>query len=256
MSALRIAAHVHSDWSYDGEWSLNDLVVQFRRRGYDAVLMAEHDRGFDHDRWEAYQRACADSSTEQLLLVPGMEYADADNVVHIVVWGDSIPFLGSGRPTLDVLRNAHERSATAVFAHPGRRNALARYRPEWAPFLTAVEVWNRKYDGVAPGRGIDSFARREQLPAFVALDFHTRRQFFPLAIGTSLEGSPSVPAVVDALRTGAFRPEFMNTSALRFTHGFSGASLSGLEGVRRIVRPPLRWLARNVRSGSNVTVSG
>ncbi len=247
MSVLRVAAHVHSDWSYDGQWSLDDLAREFRRRGYDAVLTAEHDRGFDDERWNAYQRACADRSTKELLLVPGMEYEDADNVVHIAVWGDSIPFLGSGRATLDILRDAHKENATAVFAHPGRRNALARYRPEWAPFLSAVEIWNRKYDGVAPGPGMGSFARRERLPAFVSLDFHTRRQFFPLAMGVSIEGTPSVPAVIDAIRTRAFRPEFLNTSALRFTHGLGGGALGGLEGVRRIVRRPLRSLARNVQ---------
>ena len=58
MRTMRVAAHVHSEWSYDAEWQLDELVRAFRERRYDAVLMAEHDRGFDDVRWEAYRAAC------------------------------------------------------------------------------------------------------------------------------------------------------------------------------------------------------
>ena len=247
MTPLRIAAHVHSDWSYDGVWPLRELSDAFRRRGYDAVLMAEHDRGFDQERWSAYRRACAEHSTDDLLLVPGMEYEDADNTVHIPVWGDSIPFLGSGHPTLELLRAAREHGAVTVFAHPRRRNALARYRAEWAPLLTAVEIWNRKYDGVAPGAGMASFARRERLPAFVSLDFHTHRQFFPLSIGVSVDGPPAAASVIDAIRTRAFAPQFMNAPALRFAHGLTGTAFRGLEDGRGIARRSAHLLHRAVR---------
>ncbi len=32
--SVKAAAHVHSDWSYDGSWSLEDIAREFRRRGY------------------------------------------------------------------------------------------------------------------------------------------------------------------------------------------------------------------------------
>ena len=44
---LRAAAHVHSDWSDDGAWSLDAIARSFRRRHYDVVLMCEHSRGLD-----------------------------------------------------------------------------------------------------------------------------------------------------------------------------------------------------------------
>ena len=37
-SRVRVAAHVHSDWSYDGTWSLSKIATTFARLGYDAVL--------------------------------------------------------------------------------------------------------------------------------------------------------------------------------------------------------------------------
>jgi predicted metal-dependent phosphoesterase TrpH len=94
VAQIRVAAHVHSDWSYDGSWNLADLARAFHRRGYSAVLMAEHDRGFDSGRWAAYRAACAEASARGgAILVPGIEYSDSANDVHIPVWGD-IPFLG------------------------------------------------------------------------------------------------------------------------------------------------------------------
>ena len=150
MRTIRAAAHVHSDWSYDARWPLPDLARAFARRGYDVVLMAEHDRGFDAERWAAYKMTCAAGSSDRILLVPGMEYEDADNIVHVPVWGEEAPYLGHGRPTQEILEAARESDAVAVLAHPWRRDAVERFDPDWVPFLAAVEIWNRHYDGVAP----------------------------------------------------------------------------------------------------------
>lgn len=239
MKTIRVAAHVHSEWSYDAEWPLTDLVKAFRERGYDAVLMAEHDRGFDDAGWEAYRSACVEASTDELLLVPGMEYEDSASLVHVPVWGVDLPFLGAARPTEELLRDAKEHDAFTVFAHPARRDAIESFRPEWAPLLDAVEIWNRHYDGIAPYPRGRSFAAGHGLRPFAALDFHTRRQFFPLALALEVE-AVSATAVVEALRAGRFRPEAFGTSALRFTGGLPGAALRTGERLRRGIRGPVR----------------
>lgn len=243
MSSVRIAAHVHSAWSYDGEWPLDNIARSFRRLGYDVVLMAEHDRGFDQERWAEYQHACAEASTSDILLVPGIEYEDADNVVHIPVWGSTISFLGSGRPTLEMLQAAREQEAVTLFAHPVRRRAIERFKAEWAPLLSGVELWNRKSDGVAPSPSGRQLVERYGLVPFVSLDFHTSRQLFPLAMTASLAAPPTVGSIVDCFRQGACRPQFLGIPALRFTRGAEGASVSALEDLRRALRGPLRRLA-------------
>jgi hypothetical protein len=239
MKSARAAAHVHSSWSYDAQWSLRDIASAFRRRRYDVVLMAEHDRSFDEHKWADYRLACQEASTDGILLVPGIEYEDSDGVVHIPVWGDQVPFLGAGRPTLEVLRCARAANAIAVLAHPWRRDAISRYRPEWGGLLSAIEIWNRKYDGVAPSRQLRQFADRENVEPFVSLDFHNRHQFFPLAMSITLAGEPSPAAVVEAIRDGHCRPEFLGGPALRFTEGVAGAALRVLERARRGVRRPI-----------------
>jgi hypothetical protein len=98
MTRLKVAAHVHSAWSYDAEWPLAKIAKEFRKRRYDAVLMSEHDRSFDQRRWTQYQDACQDASTGGITLIPGIEYEDGDGVVHTPVWGADVPFLGAGLP--------------------------------------------------------------------------------------------------------------------------------------------------------------
>jgi hypothetical protein len=244
VTTLRVAAHVHSSWSYDGEWSLTDIAAAFSRRRYDAVLMCEHDRSFDQERWEKYRQACRAASNNRITLIPGIEYEDGDHVVHTPVWGAEVPFLGAGRPTLELLGAAQKEGAVAVFAHPWRRNAIARYQPDWAPLLSAVEIWNRKYDGIAPNRHLVSLAARENLTPFVSLDFHTGRQFFPLALSMTLDEEPSAASMAEAIRSGRFEPEFLGRSVFRFTGGLEGATLRALEAVRRGIRGPLGALRK------------
>jgi hypothetical protein len=238
MKSMRIASHIHSEWSYDAEWSLRDIARAFRRRRYDVVLMSEHDRDFTEQRWKNYQQACEEASTDGILLVPGIEYEDADNVVHTPVWGTDVPFLGSGRSTLELLRSANSEGAVAVLAHPWRRNAVSRYHPDWAPLLSAVEIWNRKYDGFAPHRQSKEIISEYGVQPFVSLDFHTGRQFFPLAMTVQIEAALSPRSVVEAIRHGNCRPEFLGFSALRFTGGKEGAALRALEAIRREARKP------------------
>jgi hypothetical protein len=246
MKTIRAAAHVHSEWSYDAEWPLADLAEAFEKRKYDVVLMAEHDRGFDGARWDAYMQACADATSESLLFVPGIEYEDAESLVHIPVWGDGMPFLGAARPTLDLLRDAKANDAFTVFAHPARREAIRSFNGAWRPFLDSVEIWNRQYDGVAPYPAGRRFAEEQGLRPFTALDFHTRRQFFPLALSLDVEPPLSTAAVVRALHAGRFRAEAVGISALHFARGLPAGPARAAERARRRLRGPVRSLERRL----------
>ena len=56
-------------------------------------MMTEHDKGFSEARLAKYRQACAEASSEKFLLMPGIEYSDPDNVIHLLTWAP-IPFLG------------------------------------------------------------------------------------------------------------------------------------------------------------------
>ncbi len=128
MTMVRFAAHVHSTWSYDGTCSLDEVASVFRRFGYDGVLMSEHSRTFDQERWEAYRAACQKAS-RGILLVPGIEYEDDSNTVHVLVWGD-LPFIESHSSTGETLRGVRSHHGIAVLAHPRRKDALDPSAPQ------------------------------------------------------------------------------------------------------------------------------
>jgi len=236
----RVAFHVHSTWSYDGTWTLEQIARGFARRRYGVVLLAEHDRGFDEDRWRAYRRACAAASTDRVLLVPGIEYSDRTNAVHVTVWG-SERFLGEAVETGELLRRTAAAGAVAVLAHPDRRGVGARVPDEWLDALTGVEVWNRKYDGLAPGRtAAQLLARRPGLAVLAGLDFHAPRQFFPLCL--TLEGPRDLDldGVMEALADERFSARALGLPVARVTCQPVVGILRAVEAVRRGALASLR----------------
>lgn len=191
--------HVHSTWSYDGSWSLAALSDKFRRRGCRVLMMTEHDQGFTVGRLEEYRQACAQASSDEILVVPGIEYSDADNRVHVLTWG-RVPFLGEDLPTSEMLEGVGAAGGIAVLAHPSRKNAWQAFVPEWIDRLLGIEVWNRKYDGWAPSDTAPALLLKAEVLSFVGLDFHTQRQSFPLSMALNIDGEITEDAVLDCLR--------------------------------------------------------
>ncbi len=239
MNKPRAAVHVHSSWSYDAKIELEDLAAAFRKHHYDVVFMCEHDRGFTRERFAEYSRACADASTPDLLLVPGIEYADPEDRVHVPVWGD-VPFLGEGLPTTDLLAEVRKHQGVALLAHPRRRDAWSVVDPAWFASFTAIEIWTRKWDGWAPNPVAVDAAATEHLVPIVSLDLHRMNQFFPLSMELTLREAQSPAECVDALRRGDCRPVFERFPVLPFSSGVGGAALRGVEKARAPVAARVR----------------
>ena len=78
-----------------------DLVIaltrhQFAGLGYQVLLITDHDRGFTEDRFQQHRAACHAASNSRILLVPGIEYSDDSNLVHILRLGCiSLPWRGT-----------------------------------------------------------------------------------------------------------------------------------------------------------------
>ena len=236
----RAAMHIHSDWSYDGRWPLSKLASAFGKAGYRFIFTAEHDASFDNCRWESYRRACIEAGNGRIAIVPGIEYSDPANTVHVLVWGD-MPFLGAGLDTASLLERVNDLNGLAVLAHPSRRGACRKFDPSWAPFLLGVEQWNRKVDGVAPCA--EATALLNMVPGlapFVGMDFHTVNQFFPLAMVLQVEGGFSVEGALNAMRNRRFSAQALGVSLGVFTSGSLGRAAAVAERFRRSVRNAVR----------------
>lgn len=194
--------------------------------------MTEHDRGFSESRWTDYRAACAEASSDRVLVVPGMEYSDADNAVHILVWGP-LPFLGAELPTAELLKHVKHLGGVAVMAHPTRRVAWKRFDPAWTAGLLGIELWNRKTDGWAPSKTAPDLLKQSGLLAFAGLDFHDHRQFFPLYMELEVEASVSEPTIVASFRARHCRALAFGEPAERFCSSSAGLAFGMAEQLRR-----------------------
>jgi hypothetical protein len=237
---IKAACHIHSDWSYDGKWSLSRVAAEFGRRGYRVLLMTEHDRGFSEVRLFEYREACTRASSEQVIVVPGIEYSDASNTVHILTWGP-VPFLGEALPTAELLETVKAASGIAVLAHPSRKEAWKKFESQWVPNLLGIEIWNRKTDGWAPSKTAAPLIQGTSLLPFVGMDFHTRRQFFPLSTELQISGPVNEHLVLECLRSRRFRPTVMGRS-LEEPQRWRSAGLQAVEYGRRAAASAFRKL--------------
>ncbi len=229
---IKAACHVHSDWSYDGKWPLDKLASAFQQRGYRVVMMTEHDLGFTEARRLEHQEACARASSDEILVIPGIEYSDAKNIVHVLVWGP-VPFLGEGVPTGEMLRKVTAANGVAVLAHPSRKNAWQSFDPEWSRHLAGIEVWNRKTDGWSPSRHAAPLLKGTSLIEFVGLDFHAQNQFFPLAMGIDIASPPSENTVLDSFRARKCVPLAFGAHLSQSQRPWKAAILRVAEASRR-----------------------
>jgi hypothetical protein len=177
---------------------LPELAREFSQRGFRVLKLTEHDQGFSPERLTRYREACAEASSHQILLVPGIEYSDATNTIHVLVWGP-VPFLGEKLSTSDMLEQVDAHHGAAVFAHPSRRSAWQHFKPSWKPFLLGVEIWNRKTDGWAPSAQALDLMDNSLLP-FVGMDFHTSRQMFPLVMELNILSAITETSVLSCLQ--------------------------------------------------------
>jgi hypothetical protein len=239
MMRVRGVCHVHSDWSYDGKWPLEKLAEAFSKRGYQVVMMTEHDRGFDEQRRLDHRQACRDASTDHILLVPGIEYSDKANCVHILVWGN-VPFIGVDAETEKILAAVTAHHGVAVMAHPSRRQAWRSFDPAWGANLAGIEIWNRKTDGWAPSAEAVPLLERTGTLPFVGLDFHERRQFFPLATILEVESPVSEASVLASLTARRCCSEVFGRPLPQFLKGITAKTVRTAEFLRRCAAPVYR----------------
>lgn len=195
--------------------------------------MTEHDQGFSESKRLDHRAACQRASGADILLVPGIEYSDPGNVIHLLVWGD-VPFVGDGSTTEEVLAAVRESGGVAVLAHPSRKEAWKQYNSSWSDTLLGIEFWNRKTDGWAPSSQAWPLLEATHLMPFAGLDFHDQRQFFPMALLVEIEDSEvSEAGLLAAMRGRRFTSKVLGFDAAALEAGFKAGALQNAEAWRR-----------------------
>ena len=241
MKLYRSLFHVHSDWSYDGMYSLESLREMFVRYRICIVMMSEHDRTFSQESWARYQEECRKVSDENITFIPGIEYSCPNNITHIGVWGD-IPFMGAALSTEVLFKMLIGHNYFAVWHHPEYRDSCRKADLSFLKHIHGVEIWNRKADGMRPSRIAVELCVKHNLLPFLGLDFHDNRQLFPL--WNIIKGVYSGNAV-QFLKNSSVHPVFAGLSYPIFLKSYMYPFLSVSDFMRKIVIRSIRWICRS-----------
>ncbi len=220
MTRVRAAVHVHSEWSFDS------VIDPPRPRARLPAAWVpgrahrrEHCQSLEHPRpGRPTGTLCRQPSDADFLVVPGLEYRDADNVVHVPTWGE-LPTSATGSTSVGCsARWRREGASPARTSGPTRRApALRGGLDERTCPASRSEPQVRRMATWPCGAG--RWPRASGLPGVASLDFHRRRQFHPLATVLDIEGPLRPGSVHAALRAGRFHAEFMPAPVASWTVG-------------------------------------
>lgn len=177
---LRVYTHIHSTFSYDGKWPLEKVASAFRSLGADLLLCSEHSQRIGSDGYAAYRRQCEALSTENFRIIGGIEYSTPKNYIHFPTWGLD-EYMGEEVLAEDLLPAVKDAQAWCIMAHPDRRDAWQDFSPDWPALgLSGIEIWNRKTDGLVPSENALRLAKQSDLDPVASVDFHDKKQLYPL----------------------------------------------------------------------------
>jgi len=265
--------HTHSTFS-DGVVSLEDRFTAYRERGYDFLVLT------DHDAWHAVDHCSADG----FLAVPGMELHPVNpyggETYHLVGIGVNRYIDGRNMSPNEVLRAISDQGGVGVLAHPYWCGHTLRDF-EGLRGYTAMEVYNTTCC-VTIGKGYsethwdDHLDRIGPVLGLAVDDTHQETadayQGWVMVKAREL----TVPAILEALRTGAFYatqgPEILDLRIERTEQGpclrvrtppakrivFKSRAYHGccidakddqwLEGAEYVLRPEQRYVRVEVTS--------
>ena len=222
---IRLDLHVHSAFSPDGCMSLEEIVSRARARGLQGVAVCDHERVLTE----------AILLPEDFLLIPGAEFSTEYG--HLLGLFLTAPLETAPFPRL--VEAIHRQGGLAVLAHPFQRRRDPGQLGGALPLLDGVEVWNSRAN--RKNRQANDQARalasRCQLPAFAGSDAHRPREVGNGYVTLQVD-SLSLPAVKEALRSGAGRPGGQESPS-------RCVAMSQLTKLRKTGAPPgayCKWL--------------
>jgi len=179
--------HLHSDYSFDGKLSLEELKEECVRRRQSFMVVTEHAEDFDEGYLRRYLDHCKRLTDREFVVIPGLEFRmDGVREVHVLVVGTEA--LESADTPQGVMEKAlsEDGRGLVVLAHPSRNG---HYLPEHlARRLHGIEIWNAACDSryLPDCAAISLFRllkkRNRNLVGFGGLDLHDRFGFRELRL--------------------------------------------------------------------------
>jgi predicted metal-dependent phosphoesterase TrpH len=188
---LRCDLHVHTNFSRDGESSVEDVLARAVSGRLDAIAIT------DHDTCAGIRPA--EEAGSGLVIIPGVEVSTRQG--HLLVLGVREP-LPSGRHVMETIRLARSLGAVTVLPHPYHmwRHGVARRVPESIGAVDAIEVFNSRYIVGSANRKAARVARKVRITPVGGSDAHNAR-FVGFGY-TLVAAEPEVSSILSAVREG------------------------------------------------------
>ncbi len=183
--------HVHTNYSFDGEMSVEQAVECAKRIGLDGIAITDHDNV--HGLKEAAQ-AC---KKHGLLHIPGIEITTPGGDILALNIKDEIVFNGSYEK---IIEKIHKRGGIAILAHPFAVPLPDAIHENFklVETLDAIEVFNGGTHLEGNMMAME-FAKKYNKPGIAGSDAHT-----PDNVGNAFTVSKenTVEGLIQAIKKG------------------------------------------------------